>query len=417
MPVLSSRRPLKRSPVLCHPGIASAFLLLATLSVAPPPATAQPVLGVPVVNTPCASGPTLVEGQPDTVASVPDAEGFYSLFDGKSLKGWWENCLTGHSSQDRTLGGLWIADSTHGALYSQQASTLAGSVLMTNKSWEHYELIFDFWPTWGNDAGVFNRVVPTGSNAGRTYQTGLDYKHGSSIGGSYGEGGYGNFNIDPYLFTREFGVVTVSTWSAFTAARNPTSFGCPASGCGVAQWHAVWDTAGWNQVRVKFFGGLTGGSPTRMQAWIRRLNNPPVAPPDNWVPTHDSAMNILAPANPIGLQIHGGADYWNRAGRGTWYRNIRIRPLDVHGEPIPVSLHGEALRSPAGGLKLSGDALTGRFDGAHTIRVRDARGRELRRFSSSSAGEVRYELGDVRGLLLIDVRTARGWTHFRLVKP
>jgi len=88
-----------------------------------------------------------------------------------------------------------LADSTHGAIYSQQANTQAGSVLMTNKNWEHYELIFDFWPTWGNDAGVFNRVVATGTTAGRTYQTGLDYKQGSSVGGSYGEGGYGNFNI------------------------------------------------------------------------------------------------------------------------------------------------------------------------------------------------------------------------------
>ena len=151
-----------------------------------------------------------------------------------------------------------------------------------------------------------------------------------------------------------------------------------------------------------------------MQAWIRRLDNPPVPPPHNWVPTHDSAMNTLTPANPIGLQIHGGGDYWNRAGRGTWYRNIRIRPLDVNGDPVPVSLHGEVLRRQAGGLKLAGNALTGHFAGAHTIRVRDARGRELRRFTSPSGGEVRYELGALRGLLFVDVRTAGGASHFRL---
>jgi len=366
------------------------------------------------VNAPCATEPTLVNGQPDTVTSVPDADGFYSLFDGKSLKGWWENCLTGHSSQDRTLGGIWIADSTQGALYSQQANTQAGSVLMTNKNWEHYELIFDFWPTWGNDAGVFNRVVPTGNTAGRTYQTGLDYKQGSSIGGSYGEGGYGNFNIDPYLFTTTFGVVTVDTWDDFTAIRNPASFGCPVGGCGVAQWHAVWDTAGWNQVRVKFFGGLTAGSTTRMQAWIRRLDNPPAAPPDNWVPTHDSAMNIPAAANPIGLQIHGGGDYWNRAGRGTWYRNIRIRPLDEQGNPIPVSLREAATRAPDHRLRLAGDALAGRFEGAHAVTVRDVSGRVYRRFVSDSGGEVRYALGNAHGVLIVEIRTARGLSRHRL---
>ena len=379
-------------------------VITATLSLFTASAFAQPVLGVPQTNAACESGPTMNGGVPDTVVSAPDASGFISLFDGKSLKGWWENCLTTHSSQNRTVGGIWIADSTHGALYLQQANTQAGSVLMTNKNWEHYELIFDFWPTWGNDAGVFNRVVPTGTQAGRTYQTGLDYKQGSSIGGSYGEGGYGNFNIDPYLFTTNFGVITVSSWPAFTAARNPASFGCPSTGCGVAQWHTVWDTAGWNQVRIKFFGGLTAGSPTRMQAWIRRLNNPPVAPPDNWVPTHDSAMNIVAVANPIGLQIHGGNDYWNRAGRGTWYRNIKIRALDASGNPVPVSLLRHRSHGAGAGLSGQGGVLQGHMTQAHEIVVRDARGQVVRRFRGQ-AGEVSYPLA-TRGVLTVEVREA-----------
>lgn len=379
-------------------------------------AEAQPVLSIPSTNTACASAPTTVGGAPDTLVAPPDADGFYPLFDGKSLKGWWENCLTTHSSQDRTLGGIWLADSTHGAIYSQQANTQAGSVLMTNKNWEHYELIFDFWPTWGNDAGVFNRVVATGTTAGRTYQTGLDYKQGSSVGGSYGEGGYGNFNIDPYLFTTTFGVVTVSTWDDLTAARNPASFGCPTSGCGVAQWHAVWDTAGWNQVRIKFFGGLASGSPTRMQAWIRRLNNPPVAPPNNWVPTHDSAMNTLTPANPIGLQIHGGSDYWNRSGRGTWYRNIKIRPLDASGNPVSVSLktperHGALSPAPQSFRVVEG-VLTGRLASDHTVVVRAVDGRVLGRFAGPG-GEVSYRLPDTaKGVLLIEIRTFEGVTRF-----
>ncbi len=375
---------------------------------------AQPVLGVAASNAPCASGPTTTGGAPDTLQSAPDSTGFYALFDGKSLKGWYENCLTTHSSQDRTLGGVWIADSTHGALYSQQASSLAGSVLMTNKNWEHYELVSDFWPTWGNDAGVFNRVVPTGSTAGRTYQTGLDYKQGSSIGGSYGEGGFGNFNIDPYLFTTNFGVITVSSWDEFTAARNPSTFGCPSTGCGVTNWHAVWDTAGWNQVRVKFFGGLVGGSPTRMQAWIRRLNNPPVAPPHNWVPTHDSAMSIVAAANPIGLQIHGGADYWNRAGRGTWYRNIRIRPLDAAGNPLPVSLQRGNSHQIKPDLRVLDRSLVGVIAQRHQITVKDALGQVQGHFGGEG-GAVRYELGSFApGLLFLEIRTAQGVVGLRV---
>src|SRR5215217_8567666 len=274
-------------------------------------AQAQPQLAAAKVNAACATGPTLSGSAPDTLASAPDNEGFRALFDGKSLKGWWENCQTGHSSQNRNAGGFWIADSTQGALYSQQASDLAGSVLMTNKNYTHYELIFDFWPTWGNDAGVFNRVTLEG----KTFQTGLDYKQGSSVAGAYGEGGYGNpagFNHDPYLFTTTHGVITTSTWPAFTAARDPASFGCPSSGCGVSNWTTVWDTAGWNQIRVKFYGGLISGNATKMSAWFRRLGASPNPTPGNWVPVYADSQNVVTPANPIGLQIHGGAEYWNR---------------------------------------------------------------------------------------------------------
>lgn len=371
-------------------------------------ASAQPLLGVPQVNAPCASGPTLNGGVPDTVSSVPDADGFVSLFDGRTLTGWWENCQTGHSSQNRTTGGIWIADSTHGALYSQQASNQAGSVLMTNKSYAHYELVFDFWPTWGNDAGVFNRVTATG----RTFQTGLDYKQGSSIAGAYGEGGYGNpagFNHDPYLFTNTEGVITVSTWSAFTAARNPASFGCPATGCGVADWNTVWDSAGWNQIRIKFYGGLTAGNHTKMFAWFRRLDNPPAPPPNNWVPVYADSQALVTPANPIGLQIHGGSAYWNAAGRGTWYRNIRIRELDANGIPVPVSVLRPRVRPE--GLAAGNGSLQGTMAHPHTIVVRDVHGRVLERFHGP-AGTVRYPL-EARGLLMVEVREAGTVRHFR----
>ena len=40
---------------------------------------------------------------------------------------------------------------------------------------------------------------------------------------------------------------------------NPTDLGCSANGCIPANWTtAVWDTGGWNQMRVKFFGTGTG---------------------------------------------------------------------------------------------------------------------------------------------------------------
>jgi hypothetical protein len=397
-----------------RPFTAQAFFYTALLSGSL--AGAQPTLSVTKTNSPCSAS-----AQPDTIVAPADADGFRPLFDGKTLKGWWENCQTTHSSQDAANGGFWIADSVNGAIYSQQAGNFAGSVLMTNKSYEHYELIFDFWPTFGNDAGVFNRVVPSGSTAGRTFQTGIDYKEGSSIGGAYGEGGYGGspaFNHDPYKFssTTVRTSMTIDNWTTFTAARNPESFGCPTTGCTAAHWTTVFDTGGWNQMRVKFYGGLTSATRTKMQAWLRRVSNPPGTGPDRWVPTYDSSQAVVTPANPIGLQIHGGSGYWSQAGKGTWYRNIKIRPLDEQGVPLPpTGLRGSAAPRRAD-LRVVSGALEGILDARHEITLSDLSGRVVQRFQGS-AGAVRYPLA-ARGVLFVTIRLegedARSLTAVRL---
>src|SRR5690349_4592549 len=56
----------------------------------------QPTPSMTLTNKPCDSGPKLVGGKPDTLHVDPDAEGFVSLFDGKTLSGWWEHCNNFH---------------------------------------------------------------------------------------------------------------------------------------------------------------------------------------------------------------------------------------------------------------------------------------------------------------------------------
>jgi hypothetical protein len=341
----------------------------------------------------------------DTVVANPDSAGFRPIFNGKNLQGWWENCLSGHSSADRNNGGIWLVDTARGLLFSNQNTNSAGGILMTNKTFGNYELIFDYWPSFGDDGGVFNRTTTTGT----CYQTTLDYIQGSGIGGVYFEANYANTtrNLDPFLFGANRYTVTVGTgagnWTSITQglANSP----CPSTGCTPANWTTVFDTGGWNQVRVKFFG--TGASATNKvhnQSWIRKLGAA------TWVPVVQDSMQYNTPANFLGFQIHGGTGSWSNR-NGVWYRNIILRPLTDLGVPIPQVTTSVAQGSRSGynvnhyDIHATADALTGSLDRDHEITVSDLSGKVLEKFSGR-AGAFRHVLATrTQGVLLLQVKT------------
>src|SRR5688572_5635156 len=107
----------------------------------------------------------------DAASTQPDSEGFISLFDGASFKGWWHNCKSEDSGPNRQQGGVWRVDTAEHALYSNQRGLGEGSLLLTNKKYGNQEIILDYWPEWKNDAGVFHRT----NDAGASFQTIIDY--------------------------------------------------------------------------------------------------------------------------------------------------------------------------------------------------------------------------------------------------
>lgn len=390
-------------------GMGACFAALAFAGMSSTSTEAQPRAPLTGVNAACASGPILAGGQPDTLSGLeaaPDDSGFVSLFNGKNLKGWWEGCGSTHSDLDKTNGGIWLVDSVNGLLFANQNPNGAGSVLMTNKSYGNYELIFDLWPSFGNDAGVFNRVTASGS----CYQTGIDYLANSSVGGVYFEGGYAggaSRNYDPYVFGANKATITIGTNSNANNRldtitkrfADPTAFGCPATGCGPANWTAIWDTGGWNQMRVRFFGGGTSASDkVHNFADIRRLGS------TKWIPTIRDSVQYATPANPIGLQIHGTKAQWGNA-NGNWYRNIRIRPLDVSGNPVPVFA---SARVSAPRLKWINGSLSGDIAEPYRLTVRDLKGNVIARFAGDGSAPMRHRVAHAAGLLLLELKTARG---------
>ncbi len=381
----------------------------------------QPRAPLTGANAACNSGPVLAGGLPDTLSGpefVPDDSGFVTIFNGKNLKGWWEGCGSTHSDLDKTNGGIWLVDSANGLLFANQNTNGAGSVLMTNKSYGNYELVFDLWPSFGNDAGVFNRVTA----AGNCYQTGIDYLSGSSVGGVYFEGGYtgGGRNVDPYVFGSTRTTITIGTNSNSTNRLDtitklygtPLDYGCPATGCGPANWTAMWDTGGWNQMRVQFFGtGASALNKVHNFAWIRKLGA------SKWIPTVRDSVQFNTPANPVGIQIHGTTAQWGNR-NGNWYRNIKIRPLTDQGVPIlaTTSVRRTGGVSQQGTLRFAAGVLSGTLERPSEITLRDVGGELLDRISRPS-GNFRYPLNSMApGILLIQVKTDQRIESFRVAR-
>ena len=122
------------------------------------------------------------------------------------------------------------------------------------------ELVFTdtLWPDFGNDGGLFNRTPANG----RCFQTVLDYINGAAMGGTWGEGGFPSRDFRPFSFNGNENTLSIpgngagemSNWTTITSKLNPTSFGCPATGCTQADWQKLWDANGWNEFKIQFYG-------------------------------------------------------------------------------------------------------------------------------------------------------------------
>jgi hypothetical protein len=309
--------------------------ILPTLVLAPVWVQAQPPAP--------ASGDALCgEPPPEPVApdlSRPDAEGYHSLFNGVDFSGWWLNCRTGHSS---SVSAIFRVDPEQKAIYSNARNLTNGGVLMTKATFLDYEIEFDFWPDWGNKAGLLHRT----DTQGKAYMTMLNYSEGTSLGGVWGEGGFTFRDLRPFRFEssgaiRIPGGTSGPSWTTLTRelkARGE-SFDCPDSGCTESDWMRLWDRDGWNQIRVQFHGGKIGSEAIHARTWFRKSGA------KAWVPLEvDTTLRQAVPAGYIGLLVQGGGDFTGL--KGNWYRNIRWRPWNPEGSTGSV-IPGPARHRPA----------------------------------------------------------------------
>jgi hypothetical protein len=427
---------------------------------------AQPTL-VPSQTGPekLCSVDTSATAQVDTVVGTPDANGFYSIFNGKDFTGWFQNCRSTHSSGDRTNGGIFRVDSVRGAIYAMSRNQVGG-LISTKKRYAHYELMFNWWPQFGNDGGVFNRYAMTGSTTVGSNQMVLDYcSAGCGILSYYSEAGFpGGRNGRPWSYNSVSSVTIpgsgggagsqgspdINNWTLNTSRRNlitgttPQDIGCASTGCVQADYLRLWNQTGWNQVRQIYYGGLstsaashatsvTGpGDKIRMFTFFRKhyplndtnlTNKQLVDDTTKWIPVIQDSMYLqaiqlanYAKAAPFAFQIHSGTRYIlaTAGGRGSWYADIKVRELDSDGIPtwIATSIKGD--KPFDFGLRVVDGMLVGSIDLDHVVTVSDLNGRVIQRYAGFAGRNIGRELPQHSGLMIVQVKTTRGTQTLRV---
>jgi hypothetical protein len=106
----------------------------------------------------------------------PGDDGFVSIFDGQTLRGWHVSSKTGHGT-----GGRWVVE--NGAIVGRQDRPGNGGIIITDAQFGDFEVALEMNNDFGPDSGLFLRSTEQGV----AYQALIDYHAAGYLMGVYGE--------------------------------------------------------------------------------------------------------------------------------------------------------------------------------------------------------------------------------------
>lgn len=204
--------------------------------------------------------------------TVPDEEGFESLFDGRTLSDWKR-----HDGMPPIHRGAkwWVED---GVIQGMQDPPGTGGLLWLDRSFQDFVLKLEIQLTYPMDTGVFLRVAPNGLS----HQVCIDYRPGSDIG---------------------------AIFIPFVGHRYVSRF---------ADGARLVNEGGWDKFEIRM-----EGEPARIRVWMnsRLLTDFRHTP---------ATTRGLPPRGGLAFQVHPdveGITAWG-AGNVVRFRNIRIKELE-----------------------------------------------------------------------------------------
>lgn len=227
----------------------------------------------------------------DKAAAKDDEKGFVSIFDGKTLKGWKVSAKSGHSGASKhQSGGKWVVEG--GAIVGSQDVPGNGGLILTEKQYGDFEVVFEMKNDFGPDSGLFLRS----NDRGQAYQAMIDYHAGGNLMGVYGEG-IGGFESRNFRFADKV--------TDIVEVKNP--FALPVS---PAKWPGFWKHGEWNEMRAR----ITRNPPS-ITTWIKGVKFMEFRDDKKRLPDRGS----------IAFQVHGGGDFTKQFVR---YRKVRVKELE-----------------------------------------------------------------------------------------
>ena len=244
-------------------------------------------------------------------AAAKDKDGFRSLFDGKTLKGWHKNPQRiGHGT-----GGQWYVE--RGAIIGEQDPPGSGNggILLTDEKFGDFELLIDMNHDWGPCSGLFLRS----NDRGQCFQMMVDYHDAGNVGHIYGEGTTG-FN------TRTFDINGKYDGKALTGLMTDKHKAAKDVGliysCTPEEFVSAWQVNQWNMATVKVQGEFP-----KITTWINDLKVCEFDGTSSTAANYDKEKikGILGTSGSIAVQVHGGTG-WPKGAKCRW-KDISIRPL------------------------------------------------------------------------------------------
>ena len=247
--------------------------------------------------------------------AASEAGDWKPLFNGRDLAGW-------HLQKERGqhgTGGHWGVNDD-GVLFGEQGPPGSGNggFLLTDETFDEFELEVSLRPDWGPDSGIFLRTDERGGG----WQVYVDHHDHGNVGHVRLETKPYSVPFRPWGFSR-IDPAKPALEMAVDSRTKDWPVGVYEETCSQDEWLKIWKADDWNRLRIR----CTGGELPVIETWVNDLKVCRFNAATTTHPQFDKAkaLEVVQPTGSIGLQVHGGKNW--KAGERVFWKDLRVRRL------------------------------------------------------------------------------------------